>query len=86
MKTDRCSHDKCGAPIIWCETAKLKMMPIDAGAGTEGQWRIEQTPGATPKTFFVPRDERAGRNDLHTSHFATCQFAADFSRRATKVG
>lgn len=82
MKTERCTSPKCQAPIVFATTVKGKLMPIDAGVSEDGQWRLVAVAGVdTPNAFFVPRDERAGRRDLHASHFATCPEPQTFSKR-----
>jgi hypothetical protein len=80
MKTQRCSAPRCGAPIIWCITNKGNKTPIDAGISPEGAWRIEG-PEIAPVAVYVAAGERAGRHDLHTTHWATCAARDAFKKQ-----
>lgn len=63
MKINTCK--KCGAKIVFVNTSKGNVMPVDFSANIS-DWSLFN-------------------KDIHTSHFATCQFADEF-RKKKKLG
>jgi hypothetical protein len=75
-----CSSPECSTEIIWTLTTNGKRMPVDAAPSKNGSFELDET-GETPVARFVPKDQRAGRIDLHESHFSTCVDAGSFRRK-----
>lgn len=80
MKTARCKSNKCAASIIWAETLNGRRMPIDEETSAEGSWVLQDEERPVPTAIFVPREERAGRDDLHESHWGTCADSESFRK------
>lgn len=84
---ERCRTEECQAPIVWARTRAGRLMPVDAepvgesGGGTvwliakQGFVRAYVAPD--DKLWPLNQDQKAA---LRTSHFATCQRAADWRR------
>ena len=68
----RCSS--CNAEIIWCRTAAGKMMPLDKVPSALGTFAIDEGEAIHKKD--VPAHFGRAEVELHLSHFAACQFAA----------
>lgn len=72
----------CGAPIIWAKTLGGLNMPLDAEPNPDGNVVLAHGLAIVrEKPSFEVRGEREGET-RHTSHFATCPFAAQHRRRA----
>lgn len=59
MKINVCK--KCGAEIVFVNTSKGNMMPVDFSKDITN-WEMYD-------------------KNIHTSHFATCQFASEFRKK-----
>ena len=82
---ERCRS--CNAEIIWATSAStLKAMPIDAEPTQNGniQLRVPVTGGA-PTAYVLNTAAQFGKTDLRTSHFATCEHAAQWRKRRAKT-
>jgi hypothetical protein len=77
--------NSCGAAIIWAETITGRRMPLDLEPSTDGNiilgTRHQQAPLALVQTAQTLARLIAKGEKLYTSHFATCEFAAQHRRR-----
>lgn len=75
--------DECGschAPIIWTLTTNANKMPVDFEPSAEGT--VALRPGwQGPISAVLGMTKRFGRNDLRTTHFATCPDAKTWRRK-----
>lgn len=76
-----CSAATCGAPIIWAHSATGSRTPLDAQPSPNGSVELYRDSAGNPRSRVIPKAERAGRSDLRTSHFATCERADAFRRQ-----
>jgi hypothetical protein len=76
----------CGAPIIRAVHERtLKPSVIDAAASPAGNVILLPPLAAGLPLYRVLKvAEQFGRQDLHTSHFATCPQAASWRRRSSQ--
>lgn len=65
----------CHADIIWAETTSGKAMPLDAQPSASGTFVF-----IAGKTRMATAEDRELHRPTHTSHFATCPFAAQHRR------
>lgn len=72
-KTSPCGS--CQASVIWTVTDRGKRMPVDAQPSKDGSIALTAE-GLGVRARVVEVKFRFGRKDLHTSHFASCPFAA----------
>jgi hypothetical protein len=78
--------NSCGSPIVWATTDNGKAMPVDASPPADRKGNVQ---------LYTMLDGKLGAHvlstptvlvgELHKSHFATCEFAAQH-RKARKVG
>lgn len=73
----------CAAPIVWAMTGQRRPMPVNANTDPTGTLQLETVRGGLRCTV-PPAPERAGRTDLHLSHFATCPKANERRKPATR--
>lgn len=66
---------ECSAPIVWAMTPDHQPMPVNPTADERGNVHLETVRGGLRATV-VSRRDRAGHDELHLSHFATCSAAA----------
>jgi hypothetical protein len=77
-----CKADSCRARIIMAVSALTHVpMPVDEHPGPGGtiELRMAAT-GGPPVAVVLARRDTPGRNDLYTSHFATCTDPKRFRR------
>jgi len=86
---ERCRTGECQAPIIWArttnETGRTRVMPVNAEPSPDGNVRVFAQQGivwcrvvTADEAVRMHRDPLAV--PLRTSHFATCQRAADWRK------
>lgn len=80
FQVTQCSSADCAAPIIWAHSATGSRTPVDAEPSPAGSVELYRDGAGNPRSRVIPKDERADRTDLHTSHFATCTKAGTFRR------
>ena len=75
---------KCPTEIAMVKTAKGKFMPVDLKPNPEGNVIILEGTAhvLAPDTIAALSAEQRGL--LRMSHFGTCPFARDFSRKTKK--
>ena len=78
-RTETCRS--CPAQVIWAATTAGKVMPVDAEPHPAGTVALVDRPGRNPLAQVIPAADRAGRQDLRRSHFATCPAAGRWRRR-----
>ena len=78
--TSQCSSARCRAPIVWARTEAGKSTPVDLEPYAAGTTDLTHGLDGQPHARVVPAAERAGRTDLHASHWATCPDRGSFKR------
>lgn len=92
-KATHCTAEGCGALIVFpfvsrkirgSDREQMRPMPVDLEpdpAGTVHVW-VESKGRVLRGHVFGRAKDRAGRQDLHRSHFATCPGAGQFRQRS----
>lgn len=80
---ENCRTETCQAPIIWARTKTGKLMPVDAEPSPDGNVRVFEVQGNVHARVVTDEEAERMRRDplavpLRTSHFVTCQRAADW--------
>jgi hypothetical protein len=80
---ERCRTETCNAEIVWARTETGKLMPVDAEPSGVGNVRVFAVQGIVCARVVSAEDAERMRRDplavpLRTSHFVTCQRAADW--------
>lgn len=66
------------APIIWARTKNDKAIPVNAEPDPlKGNIELDESAGIVRANIVKPS---ADRDDLRTSHFATCRRASDWRK------
>lgn len=80
--------EACGAAIIWSQTTKGNLMPLDAEPTPSGNILLDTSPTTQPRlaeaTVLGARkalEARDAGRTLYKSHFATCPKAGEFRRK-----
>lgn len=75
----------CPAAVVWCVTETGRRMLVNRAASEHGNLEIVLRDGGQPPLAKVVRKvDRAGRTDLHLSHFATCSDATAYRKRGQR--
>ena len=77
MPTKACSS--CGALMIMARTG-TGVMPMNERPEAAGSYELTAVVGGAPTARHIPPAQRAGRADLHVTHFATCPYASTHRR------
>ena len=81
MRTSECRGKNCGAPIIWCRTARGKKMPLDAEPSSAGSFVIEHADSNDPLARRLANYAASSyTGDKYTPHWETCPNSKDFGR------
>lgn len=74
----------CHAKVIWTTTYKGKTMPLDVMPVGNGNIVLEMNLNGEPVATYVDRKRYGGAGPFYTSHFATCEFAAQHRKGTSK--
>jgi hypothetical protein len=82
MNLDVKNCRSCEAPIVWCRTRSGKSMPVDADPVERGEFYLVEGDDGKLEAHHVrsSADGVADDADRYTSHFATCENAAQHRR------
>jgi hypothetical protein len=78
MNLDVKNCRSCEAPIVWCRTRSGKSMPVDADPVERGEFYLVEGDDGKLEAHHVGSSAEgvADDADRYTSHFATCENAA----------
>jgi hypothetical protein len=71
----------CQAPITWAVTERGRDMPVNAEPSPDGSIELVERGGQPPLARTLKAADRAGKTNLHRSHFADCPNAPTWRRR-----
>lgn len=77
---DRHGCGTCAKPILRVLTKLNNSSVVDADPSPDGTMTLTPTPQGL-RALVVPKPDRAGRDDLYISHFATCPDANEWRNK-----